>query len=448
VEAAIKLVAYKGRYFKDGWNVFDFIIVVGTGIGLLLKYGMGLDIGAVATAVRTFRVARILRIVKRASSLRILFATLVRTLPSLWNVGAILVLLTYIYSVLGVQLFANVKFGDALGPHANFQAFDTAFMTLIRASTGENWNGLMYDMADASGGCQADPEWDPEMCGFTSAEDCVPLDGCGSNGSFVYWVTFTTIITYVMLNLFIGVVLDGFGESSQDEYSSLSNELKDEFLAVWQKYDPLAQRVLKLEKLEKLVTEISPPMGISVTNQTRHWMIRQAISEMALPTFQYKEETVVLFTDVATALARRVFAAEKDDTDIDDLDDVMWEQILAKRPRQEKKLARSISKSMVTYERHYAISKLLLTFQTYKFRKALNKRVESNRVGHNKTASWKNPDGSRPLRAADSNAGGDNSSAVKPLKAANSNAGGSGTSTPKTPITPASAGPRSRLSEM
>ena len=85
IECLLKLTAYGTRYFVSGWNCFDFCIVVGSVAGVVLKLGAGLDIGSVATVIRTFRVGRILRLVKGAQSLRILFATLVMTLPSLWN---------------------------------------------------------------------------------------------------------------------------------------------------------------------------------------------------------------------------------------------------------------------------------------------------------------------------------------------------------------------------
>jgi len=55
------------------------------------------------------------------------------TLPSLWNVGAILCLLFYMFSILGVQLFSTIQFGDAYEEHANFRTFSHAFLTLSAA---------------------------------------------------------------------------------------------------------------------------------------------------------------------------------------------------------------------------------------------------------------------------------------------------------------------------
>ena len=74
-----------------------------------------------------------------------IFDTFIITIPSLANIGAILLLLIYIYAILGVNMFATVQLQDELSRHANFQSFGTAFLVLMRASTGEAWNSIMHD---------------------------------------------------------------------------------------------------------------------------------------------------------------------------------------------------------------------------------------------------------------------------------------------------------------
>jgi Ion transport protein len=68
------------------------------------------------------------------------------TIPALTNIGGLLVLFLYIYSVLGVFVFAEVKLQSYLDIHANFQSFGLAFLTLLRCSTGEAWDSIMMDM--------------------------------------------------------------------------------------------------------------------------------------------------------------------------------------------------------------------------------------------------------------------------------------------------------------
>jgi len=68
------------------------------------------------------------------------------SLPSLLNVGALIILDLFVYSVLGVFLFSNVKIGNSITEYTNFWVFHNAFFTLFRASTGENWWVIMFDV--------------------------------------------------------------------------------------------------------------------------------------------------------------------------------------------------------------------------------------------------------------------------------------------------------------
>lgn len=69
----------------------------------------GRSYGSIATIIRTFRIGRVLRLVRGLESMAQLFNTLLLTLPSLGNVGALLFLQYFIYAVMGVQLFATVR---------------------------------------------------------------------------------------------------------------------------------------------------------------------------------------------------------------------------------------------------------------------------------------------------------------------------------------------------
>lgn len=96
--------------------------------------------------MRAIRVQRLLRYIKRAKRIRVIFQTFIVTLPSLGSVGGLLMLCLYMYAVLGVFLFANIKLQDSLSTYANFQSFGLALLTLWRCSTGESWNSIMMDV--------------------------------------------------------------------------------------------------------------------------------------------------------------------------------------------------------------------------------------------------------------------------------------------------------------
>jgi hypothetical protein len=76
-----------------------------------------------------------------------MFTTFIVTLPALINVGGLLFLLLYLFSVLGMNLFSTVKIAEPINDHANFQSFINSFITLIRVATGENWHYILYAMS-------------------------------------------------------------------------------------------------------------------------------------------------------------------------------------------------------------------------------------------------------------------------------------------------------------
>ena len=91
-----------------------------------------------------------------------------------------------------------MRFGEQLGEQANFQSFGGAVLLLIRASTGEAWNSIMYDLMADGEGCRDDPPFDRATCGFSgvpafladSGAPCTPLDGCGSMAAAPFFVVF------------------------------------------------------------------------------------------------------------------------------------------------------------------------------------------------------------------------------------------------------------------
>ena len=109
IEMIIKLIAYKKNYFQDGWNNFDFLIVVFAWIGFVAQYVFGINVGALTTVVRAFRILRVLKLVRKARSLQKIVNTFMLAIPELVNVGALLFLFLFLFAVLGVFLFSDVK---------------------------------------------------------------------------------------------------------------------------------------------------------------------------------------------------------------------------------------------------------------------------------------------------------------------------------------------------
>ena len=77
-----------------------------------------------------------------------LIDTIVYIIPSIANLGALIFLLLFIYSALGMNLFGTVMFQSQVNEHANFQSFLSSMMLLMRCATGERWHLLMLEFAN------------------------------------------------------------------------------------------------------------------------------------------------------------------------------------------------------------------------------------------------------------------------------------------------------------
>ena len=77
--------------------------------------------------------------------------TFLQTLPALINIGSLLILFIFIYSIVGVNLFATIKFNYPMHEYLNFQNVPNSFVTLIRLATGEAWNDLLDALSQVYG---------------------------------------------------------------------------------------------------------------------------------------------------------------------------------------------------------------------------------------------------------------------------------------------------------
>lgn len=140
LEAVLKIIGHGPKYyFLENWNKFDFFIVILSLISLDDSFSFKV------TALRIIRVARLLRMVKASKGLRHLLKTLWLSVGNIANVGMLLCLVFFTFSVAGMDLFGNLQNSDFITVDSNFRTFYISFSTLFRCETGENWNGIMHD---------------------------------------------------------------------------------------------------------------------------------------------------------------------------------------------------------------------------------------------------------------------------------------------------------------
>ena len=165
IEAIVKITAMWPtplRYFRDGWNVFDFTIVVLSLIPIT---------GELAMIARLLRLLRVVRLISAIPELRLIVTTLIRSLPSMGHVILLMGIIFYIYAVMGYHLFHQHD-------PVHWNNLGLALLTLFRVVTLEDWTDVMYETMEV-----------------------YPL-------SWVYYLTFIFFTAFAFLNMVIGIVVN------------------------------------------------------------------------------------------------------------------------------------------------------------------------------------------------------------------------------------------------
>ncbi len=177
------------RYFRDGWNVFDFAIVVACFLPVSAQFVM---------ALRLARILRVLKLVRALPKLQVLVGALLKSIPSMGYVTLLLGLLFYLYAVTGTFTFGA---NDPL----HFGSLPISMLSLFRVVTLEGWTELMYIQMY---GCEAfGYDGKEALC---TASNAMPLFGS------LYFVSFVLLGTMVILNLFVGVIMSGMEEAQRE----------------------------------------------------------------------------------------------------------------------------------------------------------------------------------------------------------------------------------------
>jgi voltage-gated sodium channel len=207
IEAALRLTAHYPRpqsYFKDGWNCFDFAIIV---LSLLPITG------GFSTIARLIRLLRITRLITKSTELRAIVTTLVRSIPSIFNILILLSILFFIYAIVGYHLFRNVD-------PQHWSSFPIAVTTLFQIITLEGWVDVMEPII--------------------------------LNLGPIYWIYFASFIligTFIVINLFISVIV----RKSEEAYQQVQRESQI----------PLTQQEImeEIREIHRILQEIEERIG-------------------------------------------------------------------------------------------------------------------------------------------------------------------------------------------
>uniref|UniRef100_A0A669R0R2 Voltage-dependent L-type calcium channel subunit alpha n=1 Tax=Phasianus colchicus TaxID=9054 RepID=A0A669R0R2_PHACC len=304
LEMILKLMAFKAKhrsalswqgYFGDPWNVFDFLIVIGSIIDVILSE---IDVSdpddnsrVSITFFRLFRVMRLVKLLSRGEGVRTLLWTFIKSFQALPYVALLIVMLFFIYAVIGMQMFGKIAMvdGTQINRNNNFQTFPQAVLLLFRCATGEAWQEILLD---CSYGKRCDPESD-----YAEGEEYT----CGTGFAYFYFISFYMLCAFLIINLFVAVIMDNFDYLTRD-WSILGPHHLDEFKRIWAEYDPEAKGRIKHLDVVTLLRRIQPPLGFGKFCPHRVACKRLVCMNMPLNSDGTVTFNATLFALVRTAL--------------------------------------------------------------------------------------------------------------------------------------------------
>uniref|UniRef100_A0A8C0VS34 Sodium channel protein n=1 Tax=Cyanistes caeruleus TaxID=156563 RepID=A0A8C0VS34_CYACU len=262
-EFVLKLISLRHYYFTIGWNIFDFVVVILSIVGMFLaemieKYFVSPTLFRV---IRLARIGRILRLIKGAKGIRTLLFALMMSLPALFNIGLLLFLVMFIYAIFGMSNFAYVKREVGIDDMFNFETFGNSMICLFQITTSAGWDGLLAPILNSG-----EPDCDPhkDHPGSSVKGDC----GNPSVGIF-FFVSYIIISFLVVVNMYIAVILENFSVATEESAEPLSEDDFEMFYEVWEKFDPDATQFIEFSKLSDFAASLDPPLLIAKPNKVQ-----------------------------------------------------------------------------------------------------------------------------------------------------------------------------------
>ncbi|XP_076464769.1 sodium channel protein para-like [Babylonia areolata] len=247
LECVLKLIGLRFYYFKIPWNVFDFVVVVLSILASSLsEFEDSFFISpTLLRVIRVFRVGRVLRLVKSAKGIRTLLFSLAVSLPALFNIGLLLVLVMFIYAIMGMNFFMNAPHEYGLDDAFNFQTFLSSFILLFQMCTSAGWSDVMNGLI----------------------AKCPPNGACTMYTLATLYLSSYLIMSFlVVVNMYIAVILENFSQATEDVQHGLMPEDFDMYYEKWEKYDPKATKYIPLDQLSDFVDFLDEPLRLAKPN--------------------------------------------------------------------------------------------------------------------------------------------------------------------------------------
>ncbi|KAK4321727.1 hypothetical protein Pmani_007468 [Petrolisthes manimaculis] len=340
-ECVLKVFALRWHYFKEPWNLFDFVVVIMSILGLVLKdliekYFVS---PTLLRVVRVAKVGRVLRLVKGAKGIRTLLFALAMSLPALFNICLLLFLVMFIFAIFGMSFFMNVKLTGGLDCVYNFRTFFKSFILLFQMMTSAGWDSVLSGIVRETDCSMPNPEvGDPGDCGSQAI-------------GIAYLLGYLVISFLIVINMYIAVILENYSQATEDVEEGLTDDDYDMYYEIWQQFDPKGTQFIQFSQLSDFLDVLEAPLQIHKPNKYK-------IVSMDIPICK---GDLVFCVDVLDALTKDFFARKgnpvEDSADIGEVgpaaDRPGYEQVSSTLWRQrEEYCARLIQQAWRRHRQH------------------------------------------------------------------------------------------------
>ena len=308
-ECSLKVFALRLYYFKEPWNLFDFVVVILSILGQFHFESIRMASSNIVTSrfpglvlsdliekyfvsptllrvVRVAKVGRVLRLVKGAKGIRTLLFALAMSLPALFNICLLLFLVMFIYAIFGMSFFMNVKHKSGIDEVYNFETFGKAMILLFQMSTSAGWDGVLEGIINEKECNQPDPETgNPGNCGYTTM-------------GIAYLLSYLVISFLIVINMYIAVILENYSQATEDVQEGLTDDDYDMYYEIWQQFDPEGTQYIRYDQLPDFLDVLEPPLQIHKPNKYK-------IVSMDIPICR---GDLMYCVDILDALTRDFFA--------------------------------------------------------------------------------------------------------------------------------------------
>nr|AQY19122.1 voltage-gated sodium channel Nav1.1 [Lepeophtheirus salmonis] len=287
-ECVLKIFALRLYYFREPWNIFDFVVVILSILGIVLsdlieKYFVS---PTLLRVVRVAKIGRVLRLVKGARGIRTLLFALAMSMPALFNICLLLTLVMFIFAIFGMSFFMNVKKRGGLDDVYNFETFGKSMILLFQMSTSAGWDGVLNGIIN-----EEDCEIENEETGVAG--------NCGNMAmGIAFLLTYLIISFLIIINMYIAVILENYSQATEDVQEGLTGDDYDMYYEIWQQFDPNGTQYLKYNALSDFLDVLEPPLQIHKPNKYK-------IVSMDIPICK---KDLCYCVDVLDALTKDFFA--------------------------------------------------------------------------------------------------------------------------------------------